>query len=91
MAKSFAKKGDKKKKERKERLSPEERDKLRVKRCPECFVNLPVEAKECHSCHTRLRGIDKFGRAKKRGKWISYVICGITWVIFFGYIKWAFF
>jgi ribosomal protein L40E len=88
MASLFGKKAARQKKDR---LSAEERKNLMVKRCPECFINLPIDARECYSCHTKIGGIDRFGRAKKRGTWVSYVICLITWAIFIGYIKWAFF
>jgi len=60
------------------------------KRCPECFVNLPLEAKICHSCHTRVGKIDKYGKAKRKPNWISYILCIISWAIFLFYIKWAF-
>jgi len=91
MANAAGKKSEKKKKAKNDRLSAEERKTVQIKRCPECFVRLPIDARECFSCHTKVGGIDKFGRAKKRGAWISYVICLITWLIFFAYIKWAFF
>ncbi len=91
MAKLMEKVAAKTKRQKKERLSREERENLLVKRCPECFINLPIDARECFSCHTRIRGIDKFGRAKKSGEWISYVICVLAWVVFIAYIKWAFF
>jgi ribosomal protein L40E len=63
---------------------------LLVKRCPECFVNLPLDAKECFSCHTKVGRPDRHGKARKRPDWISYVICIISWAIFFLYIEWAF-
>ncbi|MDZ7830959.1 MAG: hypothetical protein U5L07_04335 [Desulfobacterales bacterium] len=64
---------------------------LLVKRCPECFINLPMDARECFSCHTKVGRADKHGKARKRGMWVSYVTCLIAWAIFIGYLKWAFF
>ena len=61
-----------------------------VKRCPECFVNLPLDAKECFACHAKVGGVDKYGKARRAVNWISYIICIIAWTVFFVYIKWAF-
>ncbi len=61
-----------------------------VKRCPECFVHLPLDAKECFSCHTKIGRVDKHGKARKGVNWISYLICIISWGILIFYIKWAF-
>jgi len=91
MANLFGKIDAKSKKSKKEGLRRNERQNLLVKRCPECFINLPIDAKECFSCHTKLSGIDKYGRARKRGAWVSYLICGVAWAVFIGYLKWAFF
>lgn len=65
-------------------------DNILVKRCPECFINLPLDARECFSCHTRVGGVDKYGKAKKRPNWISYVMCILSWSILIAYINWAF-
>lgn len=61
-----------------------------TKRCPECFVNLPLDAKVCFSCHTRVGKADKYGKAKKRPNWISYILCIVSWAVFILYIQWAF-
>lgn len=63
---------------------------LLSKRCPECFVSLPLDAKECFSCHTRVGKVDKHGKARKRTNWISYLLCIISWAVLILYIKWAF-
>jgi hypothetical protein len=60
------------------------------KRCPECFVNLPIDAKECFSCHTRVGKPDKYGKAKKKPDWIAYIVCIVSWAVFILYIQWAF-
>ena len=76
-----------KEKKKKRSSDPEE---LVIKRCPECFVSLPLDAKRCFSCNARVGGVDKHGKARKGVNWISYIICIISWTIFFVYIKWAF-
>jgi len=91
MAKVFGKKATKTGSHDKGSRSKTTRSNLLVKRCPECFINLPMDAKECFSCHTKVGGVDKHGKARKRGMWVSYVICIIAWAIFIGYLKWAFF
>ena len=78
------------KKEKKKNQVNEEGFELLVKRCPECFVSLPLDAKECHSCHSKIGKVDKHGKAHKSVDWISYIICILSWTIFFVYIKWAF-
>lgn len=62
-----------------------------VKRCPECFINLPIDAKRCFSCHARVGKVDRFGKARKTTNWISYVVCILSWLALILYIKWAFF
>jgi ribosomal protein L40E len=78
------------KKEKKKKQVDTTRDELIVKRCPECFVSLPLDAKECFSCHSKVGQVDKHGKARKGVNWISYIICILSWTIFFVYIKWAF-
>jgi hypothetical protein len=65
-------------------------DSILTKRCPDCFVNLPLDAKVCFSCQTRVGKPDKFGKAKKKPNWISYLICILSWAVFILYIQWAF-
>jgi hypothetical protein len=72
-------------------LAPDLDESILSKRCPECFINLPLDAKECFSCHTRLGKPDKFGKAKRKPDWISYILCIVSWTIFILYIQWAFF
>lgn len=80
--------GDTKKGKKKKKGEPAEE--IIVKRCPECFITLPLEAKECFSCHAKVGRVDKHGKAKKGVNWISYIVCIISWTVFFVYIKWAF-
>ncbi len=61
-----------------------------AKRCPECFTSLPLDAKECFVCHTRVGKVDTDGKAKRAPDWIAYIVCILSWAVFFIYIKWAF-
>jgi hypothetical protein len=63
---------------------------LLVKRCPECSVNLPLDAKRCFFCNARVGKADKHGMARKTTNWISYLVCILSWTILIFYIKWAF-
>ncbi len=78
------------KKEKKKKRKDTAGDELLIKRCPECFVSLSLDAKECFSCYSKIGKVDKHGKAKKGVNWMSYIICIISWTIFFVYIKWAF-
>lgn len=62
-----------------------------VKRCPECFINLPIDAKRCYHCKTRVGRVDRNGKARKAVNWYSYLICAISWSAFIAYLNWAFF
>ncbi len=70
--------------------TPETKDEIVVKRCPECFVHLPLDAKECFACHAKLGKVDKYGKARKNTNWLSYIICILSWAFLFFYLKWAF-
>jgi len=61
-----------------------------TKRCPECFYELPLNAKECISCHTKVGPVSADGRARKPTDWISYALCFVSWLIFILYVWWAF-
>ena len=49
-----------------------------------------MEADRCYLCNTILGRVDKHGKAKKNVNWVSYIVCIVSWAIFFIYIKWAF-
>ncbi|MFW5975577.1 MAG: hypothetical protein ACOCP6_02330 [Desulfosalsimonas sp.] len=62
-----------------------------VKRCPECFVSLPIDAKRCFSCKSKVGGVDRHGKAKRPVNWYSYLTCILAWAALIFYIRWAFF
>ena len=61
------------------------------KKCPECYVYVPLEAKICPSCKVRLGEVDDHGMAEKLTNWKAYLICFFLWLALFLYVKWAFF
>ncbi|MEW5908397.1 MAG: hypothetical protein AB1659_01200, partial [Thermodesulfobacteriota bacterium] len=62
-----------------------------IKFCPNCGIELPLRAKECFSCHTKVGKRDRFGRAKRPIDWIAYATCIISWLVLIVYCWWAFF
>ncbi|MBT8338552.1 MAG: zinc ribbon domain-containing protein [Desulfatitalea sp.] len=62
-----------------------------TKKCPECYEYVPLEAKVCPSCKLRLGEVDHHGMARRLTNWGAYIICGLLWLAFIIYIKWAFF
>lgn len=63
----------------------------KLKRCPTCFANLPIDAGECPACSEKVGKRNEYGLARKVFAWKSYLICLIAWIILGLYIWWAFF
>lgn len=76
---------------RKADTSDKSQEKFLVKRCPECHINLPIEATRCYSCKTRVGDADRHGKAKRKINWYAYLACIVSWGVLIFYIKWAFF
>jgi ribosomal protein L40E len=66
-------------------------DSYLIKRCPECFASLPIDATHCFSCKARVGKVDRHGKAKRPINWYSYITCILSWLALILYIKWAFF
>ncbi len=62
-----------------------------AKKCPECYVYVPLEAKRCPSCKVRLGPVNAHGMAQRLTDWRSYIVCAVLWLILAGYVRWAFF
>lgn len=62
-----------------------------VKKCPECFAYLPLDAQKCHDCGTRLEEVDWLGFAKKPIDWRGYLIAFLVVVAYCVFIWYAFF
>ncbi len=60
------------------------------KKCPECYEYIPLDAKVCKSCKTKVGEIDKHGMAKRKTNWEANITAIVAWIIFFLYIWWAF-
>ncbi|MBW1696823.1 MAG: hypothetical protein JRH18_12990 [Deltaproteobacteria bacterium] len=62
-----------------------------IKRCPECYTNLPFEISVCPWCNQKIQNkIDKHGYGKKPINWSAYLACFFTWAVAILYIWWAF-
>jgi hypothetical protein len=62
-----------------------------VKKCPDCYTNLTLDAVFCISCFKKVGKVDKLGMARRPVDWRAYTICGISWLVFILYVWWAFF
>lgn len=62
-----------------------------TKKCPECYVHLPMDAKVCTSCKARVGEVDKLGFAIKPTDWWGYLIAVLSIVGFVVFMWWAFF
>jgi hypothetical protein len=60
------------------------------KKCPECYDFMPLSAKICPSCKTRVGRIDNTGMARRAFDWKAYSAAFIAILIFIVYIWWAF-
>jgi len=63
---------------------------FRLKQCPECLENMPLDARCCPSCGIRVGRVDRYGKARKGIDWIGYLLCLLSWLALILYIKWAF-
>ena len=54
--------------------------KYTTKKCPACFVYLPLDAVRCDSCNAKVGEPDRNGIAKKPVNWSAYFICLLAWV-----------
>ena len=62
-----------------------------AKKCPECYVYVPLEAKRCPSCKVRIGPVGSHGMAERLTNWRGYIVCAVLWLILAVYVKWAFF
>ena len=61
-----------------------------VKRCPECFTELALDATVCVSCKKKVGKVNSYGIAGKPVNWFAYAMCSASWIVFLLYIWWAF-
>ncbi len=62
-----------------------------TKKCPDCYVHLPLHAKECHACKAKVGDVDKLGFAEKPADWLGYLLAGVSILVFAIFMWWAFF
>ncbi|MEJ2168680.1 MAG: hypothetical protein P8X90_24465 [Desulfobacterales bacterium] len=62
-----------------------------TKKCPNCYTYLPLRARVCTSCNTRVGDVDKLGFAQKPINWWGYLTAAVTIVAFVIFVWWAFF
>jgi hypothetical protein len=62
-----------------------------TKKCPDCYVHLPLNAKECHACKAKVGDVDKLGFAEKPADWRGYLVALVSIGIFVVFMWWAFF
>ena len=62
-----------------------------IKKCPECYTYIPLDASKCPSCKARVGAVDKHGMASRYVNWGSYFMCIIAWAVLAIYVWYAFF
>jgi hypothetical protein len=62
-----------------------------IKKCPECYTYIPLDASKCPSCKARVGAVDRHGMASKHVNWGSYFLCFLAWVVLAIYVWFAFF
>ncbi len=62
-----------------------------IKKCPECYVWLPLNAKVCTACQAKIGEVDKLGFAQRPIDWWGYLIAVVSIAVFVIYMWWAFF
>jgi hypothetical protein len=62
-----------------------------IKKCPECFTYIPLDALKCPSCKARVGRVDKHGMASRHVNWGSYFACILAWLVLAIYVWFAFF
>ncbi|MBS3754470.1 MAG: hypothetical protein KGY56_02090 [Desulfobacterales bacterium] len=70
---------------------PSPQESYLVKRCPECFATLPIDARQCFSCKAKVGKVNRHGMAERPVNWFAYLTCILAWAALIFYIKWAFF
>jgi hypothetical protein len=61
------------------------------KKCPECYEYMPLHAKICPDCKTRVGDMDNTGMARRATDWKAYGSAAVAIMLFVTYIWWAFF
>jgi len=62
-----------------------------TKKCPFCYVHLPLDARSCTACKSKVGDVDKLGFAEKPIDWQGYLIAAVLMAGFAFFTWWAFF
>ena len=62
-----------------------------TKKCPYCYVYLPLHVTRCTTCRKRIGEVDKLGFASKPFDWIGYILAIVSIVAFAIFMWWGFF
>ena len=62
-----------------------------TKKCPECFAHLPLHARVCPSCKSRVGDVDNLGFAAKPSDWHGYLVAAVCIAAFVIFVWWGFF
>jgi len=72
-------------------LSKKNRNYYTTKKCPFCYVHLPLDSQACTACKSKVGDVDKLGFAEKPIDWRGYLVAGIFMAGFAFFTWWAFF
>ena len=62
-----------------------------TKKCPHCFIYLPLDAQRCNSCGSPVGPVNRLGLAEKVTNWRSYLAALAAILAFCGFLWWGFF
>ena len=60
-----------------------------TKKCPSCYTHVPLDAKICPSCKSKVGMVDRHGMASRRVEWGKYIIAILAWITFGVYVWFA--
>lgn len=75
----------------KKRSDSQKKMEYTTKKCPDCYVHLPLNAKVCHACQAKVGDVDKLGFGEKPVDWKGYAAAAIAITIFAIFVWWGFF
>jgi len=61
-----------------------------TKKCPFCYVHMPLDAQACTACKSKVGDVDTLGFAEKPIDWWGYLIAGVFMAGFAVFTWWAF-
>jgi hypothetical protein len=72
-------------------LSKKNRNYYTTKKCPFCYVHLPLDSQACTACKSKVGDVDKLGFAEKPIDRWGYLIAAVFMAGFAFFTWWAFF